>query len=184
MKFDYSLLKSCGQDVLISDNVMWKRPSLADVGSHVAVDDFTVITTAVDMRDYIHIHCHISIIGGADAKFVIGNFCTISAGARVIVRGDEFRGAGLVGPIIPDEYRDNLIGQLSIMGSFSALGTNAILMPKVSLAMGVVVGANSLVTKTIEEPWGIYYGTPAKRVKDRPKEKMLAFARELGYQYE
>jgi galactoside O-acetyltransferase len=48
------------------------------------------------------------------------------------------------------------------------------------LAEGSVIGANSLVTKSTE-PWTIYVGSPAKPVKARPKEKMIEYARRLGY---
>jgi acetyltransferase-like isoleucine patch superfamily enzyme len=53
-------------------------------------------------------------------------------------------------------------------------------MPGVTLAEGCVIGANSLVTKDTE-PWTIYMGSPAMPIKKRPKDKMLLYAKELGY---
>ena len=41
-------------------------------------------------------------------------------------------------------------------------------LPGVSLAEGTSVGASSLVTKCTE-PWGIYYGVPAKFRRSRSK---------------
>jgi len=35
-----------------------------------------------------------------------------------------------------------------------------------------VVGSGSVVTKDLDA-WGIYMGVPAKKVKERPKEKIL-----------
>jgi galactoside O-acetyltransferase len=53
-------------------------------------------------------------------------------------------------------------------------------MPGVTIAEGSVIGACSLVTKDTE-PWTIYMGVPARAVKIRKKEKMLQYAKELGY---
>jgi acetyltransferase-like isoleucine patch superfamily enzyme len=49
-----------------------------------------------------------------------------------------------------------------------------------TLAEGSVVGSCALVTQTTE-PWTIYYGVPARPVKTRPSERMLAAAKALGY---
>ena len=63
---------------------------------------------------------------------------------------------------------------------FANIGTNAVILPGVKLAEGTVVGACSLVTRNTE-PWTVYHGIPAKPVKERRRDKMLAMARELGY---
>ena len=54
-------------------------------------------------------------------------------------------------------------------------------MPNVTLAEGSILGANSLLTKDTE-PWTIYVGSPAKPVKIRDKDKILQYAKELGYE--
>jgi len=41
-------------------------------------------------------------------------------------------------------------------------------MPGVNIGEGCSVGAMSLVNKSIE-PWGIYFGVPARRIKERKK---------------
>jgi acetyltransferase-like isoleucine patch superfamily enzyme len=42
-------------------------------------------------------------------------------------------------------------------------------MPGVVLSEGTSVGAMSLVLKSTE-PWGVYVGNPAKRLKDRKRD--------------
>ena len=42
-------------------------------------------------------------------------------------------------------------------------------MPGVRVAEGTAVGAMSMVTKSTE-PWSVYFGVPAKRLKARKKE--------------
>ena len=174
-----------GEDVYLSPNIEIRRQHLVYMGDHIAIDSGFYCTTGLKIGSYIHIGPHVSVIGGADAEFVMGDFTTIAAGARVIVRGDAHMGAGLVSPVIPAKFRDEVVGNTIIMENFSALGTNAILMPNAHLAEGVVVGANSLVTKPVTEPWTVWVGSPARKIKDRPREKMLEYAKELtGYSYE
>lgn len=168
-----------GEDVRISDNTVWRRPGRAYIGSHVAIDDFFYCTTEIHIGHYVHIAPFTSVIGGAEAVFIVNDFATIAAGSRIIVRGDAHMGEGLVSPVIPDEFRDEVIGRMITMQKFSALGTNVVMMPNTWLAEGVIVGANSLVTKPIEEPWTVWFGSPARKIKDRPREKMLEYAERL-----
>lgn len=172
-----------GEDVFIDDFARIKRPEMVSIGNHVAIDWGFYCTTRLELRDYIHIAPYVTVIGGADGFLFMEDFTTIAAGSRIICRGDAHMGAGLVSPVIPDEQRDEVIGDTVVMRAFSALGTNAILMPNTWLAQGVVVGANSLVTKPITEPWTIWAGTPARKIKDRPRERMIQAAKELGYDY-
>lgn len=170
----------CGDDVYVASNVVWKRPHLAYLRSHIAIDDYFYCTTKIFIENNVHIGPHVSVIGGEQSTLYVGQFCTISAGARIICKSDSFDGSGLVTvPDVPDEFKNKMLGGKVIMYNFSAVGTNAVLMPDVVLAEGVVIGANSLVTKSILEPWTIWVGSPARKLKDRPRKKMLQYAEEL-----
>ncbi|MBK7960886.1 MAG: hypothetical protein IPK04_06570 [Bdellovibrionales bacterium] len=46
------------------------------------------------------------------------------------------------------------------------IGAGAVIMPGVTLRRGSVIGANSIVNKDTE-PYGIYVGAPAKKIKSR-----------------
>lgn len=50
------------------------------------------------------------------------------------------------------------------------LGAGVVIMPGITLKKGTVVGANSVVTKSTEE-YGIYVGSPARKVKSRINEQ-------------
>ena len=45
-------------------------------------------------------------------------------------------------------------------------------MPGITIAVGTAVGANSLVLKSTN-PWGIYAGSPAKKIKKRNKNLLF-----------
>jgi galactoside O-acetyltransferase len=90
-------------------------------------------------------------------------------------------GEGLISaPGLPQEFRDNLIISPVIFENFVNTGANVTILPGVTLAEGSVIGACSLVTKNTE-PWTIYIGVPAKPFKARNKEKMIEYAKRLGY---
>lgn len=181
LQFDTSLLKSAGEDVIISANVEIRRPHLVSVGNHVAVDSGFYITTQAEIGDYCHIAPYVTVIGGENGLLRMGNFTNISVGGRIICGSDKFLGEGLItAPGIPKEYRDALKVEPIIFKDFANVGANVVILPGVTLAQGSVIGACSLVTKNTE-PWTIYAGVPAKPIKKRSSKKMIQYTQELGY---
>jgi len=169
-----------GEDTFVSANVEIRRPHLVRVGSHTAIDSGFYCTVQAHVGDYCHIAPYVTVIGGAEGLFTMGDFCTVAAGSRIVCVGDEHLGEGLVGPTIPEPYKDRLIAAPVTMEDFSSIGTNVVVLPGVTLGEGSVVGACSLVTRDTE-PWTVYYGTPAKAVKMRPRDKMIAYAEALRH---
>ncbi len=122
------------------------------------------------------------MIGGEKSTLKMGHFTTIAAGSRIICGSDLHLGDGLVGPTIPDEFRDKTILTQVTFADFASVGTNVVVNAGVTLGQGSVVGANSFVTKDTE-PWTIYVGNPARPIKLRKKENMIEFAKKLGYDF-
>lgn len=179
-EYDYSLLKGIGDDVFISGNVEIRRPTLVEVGSHTAIDTGFYCTTTTKIGDYVHIAPYVTVIGGAQGEFNMDHFSTLAAGCRVICGSDEHLGAGLVGPTIPEPYKDNIKYAPVSLERYANVGTNVVIMPGVTIAEGSVVGSNSTVTKPTE-PWTIYVGNPARPVKPRESKRIKQFAKDLGY---
>lgn len=179
-RYDTAMLKKVGADVFVSAHVAIRRPHLVAIGNHVAIDAGLYLTTAAELGDYIHIGPYVAIIGGERGLLKMGNFTNIAVGGRIICVSDTFSGNGLVtAPGIPAEFCELKIAPV-VFEDFANVGTNAVIMPGVTLGEGSVVGACSLVTKDTE-PWTVYMGTPARPVKARPKKKMLKYAKKLGY---
>jgi galactoside O-acetyltransferase len=176
--YDLSLLRSCGEDVYVSENVVIKNPQLMDIDSHVAIDAYFYCTPAVKIGSYCHISSHVSIVGGKSALLIMGDFSHLAAGARLIVYGDENLGEGLVSPVVPAKYRDKMVGGKIIVGNFATIGTNAVISPGVTIGEGAVVAANSFVRHDIP-PWQVWGGTPARFLKKRDSETMIQYANEL-----
>lgn len=179
-QYDTAQLLSCGDDVFISASVEIRRPHLVRVGSHVAIDSGLYLTTAASIGDYTHLSPYSTIIGGAQSTLVVEDFVTIAAGCRLICGSDKFMGDGFTSVTAPEEFRDSVDFGTIRCARFAGIGTNVVVMPNVTIGEGSVIGACSLVTKDTE-PWTVYVGVPARPVKVRPREKMLEYARRLGY---
>lgn len=168
-----------GKDVIIHPSVIIKRPWLVTVGHHVAIDPYVYITTAARIGSYVHIGPMVSINGGAKAKLIMKDFAAIAAGCRLICGTDDFAGGtGLIGPVVPKKFQSQLKIKPIIMEKHSALGANVIVLPGVTIGEGAVVGAGSVVTKSLP-PWTVNLGRPTKVIKKRPKKTILNFERLL-----
>src|SRR3989339_83739 len=118
-KYDISQLKKIGEDVFISASVEIRRPNIVSIGNHIAIDTGFYCTTALDMKDYIHIGPYVTVIGGAHGLLKLGNFTTITAGCRIICVSDSFAGDGLVGTMVPKQFLNKLISNPVIFKDFS-----------------------------------------------------------------
>lgn len=174
-----SLYENEQDDVRIAWNTYFS--CIPSLGKHIAIDGGFHCTTALTIGDYVHISPHVAVIGGRRSSLTIGNFCFISVGSKIVCASEEFMGEGLIGPVIPEKYKDNVINKPVIFEDFSGVCANCVVLPGVTLGQGSIVGACSMVNRDTE-PWTVYYGTPARPVKKRKKEKMLQYARELGYE--
>ena len=170
--------RAIGEDVFIDDQAIIKRTHLVSFGSHCAVDAGVFITTQASIGSYVHIGPYVSIIGGEHSEILVEDFATIAAGARIICKGEEHLGYGLIGPTIPKEYSDKLIGGSVKIKRYANILTNAVVFPGVTIGEGAVIGANT-VMHIDAEPWTIYLGNPAKKIKMRDGSKMIAYANKL-----
>jgi len=141
-----------------------KRLEMISMGDNIAIDPFFYMSTKGDFGDWIHIGSHVSIIGGIEAKIIIGNYVAISTGCRLVCRSDDFTKKGIAIPF--SVGKRNLYGSFINIKDKAILGANVIVLPDVIIGEGAVVGANSLV-KTNLDAWGIYAGTPAKKIGER-----------------
>jgi acetyltransferase-like isoleucine patch superfamily enzyme len=174
---DLNELKSFGEDVRVSDLSHITKPKLVEMGSHIAIDMWTYISTQLVMGDYIHIAPSVSIIGGGIALLVMEDFTNIGSGSRIVCASDDFT-QGLISPVVPIEHR-TVINKPIIFKRFATLGVNCTVLPGVTLGEGCIVGANSVVTRDCE-PWMVYAGSPAKPIKPREKSRIMESIKKLG----
>lgn len=137
---------------------------------NIIIDDFSFIYAKKRIRigNNVHIACFSSVIA-SEEEIIFEDFSTISQGVRLFTATDDFKDGGLCNSTIPKEFRNLKSGKI-ILKRFSIIGANSVVLPGVIIGEGVSVGANSVVTRDLED-WGIYIGN--KRIGERNKEKVL-----------
>jgi acetyltransferase-like isoleucine patch superfamily enzyme len=171
-----------GDDVILSEDVTFKRDNLVKIGNHVAIDKGFYCTTKLSIGDYTHISPYVTCIGGKNGEFIGKGFNNIMAGVRIVCSSDRFDDSGLFGALIPQELKGKQITKPVIMEEFSNAGTNSILLPGSILRRGALLCAGSLLIGDTEE-WGVYKGNPAVLVKKIDGSKIIKNAKELGYEF-
>lgn len=168
-----------GENVRIYEMTRFTAPERIAIGDHVIVDDFVMLQggTGLEIGSYVHVASFASVSGGGTG--VLRDFCGIASGARIFTGSDLADGSGLIGPGVPPELRAVERSRTEI-GQHAFIGANAVVLAGVTVGAGAVLGAGSVASRDLE-PWTIYVGTPARAVKARPSETILAHARSLGF---
>lgn len=94
-------------------------------------------------------------------KVTIGNYTMIANDVYIIGADHYFQQPGIPMVFAGREYLRE-----TIIGNDVWIGARAIIMVGVKIGNGAIVAAGSVVTKDVE-PYAIYGGVPAKKIKDR-----------------
>lgn len=142
------------------------HPQNAELNDHCQLFDFAFIDAGESLKvgKYSTITWQCVLEGGA--KINIGDRVFIGPGAKVLSSTYKLHGYYSV-EHLPDECRGTDYGDITIEDD-AYIGAGSIILPGVTIGEGAVVGANTLVTRSCK-PWGIYFGSPARRIGDREK---------------
>jgi acetyltransferase-like isoleucine patch superfamily enzyme len=157
---------SIGRSVLISRKASLYGISRISIGDASRIDDFCVLSAGAGGISIGH-HCHIAvmctIIGRGRVE--IGDLSTLSGRVSVYSSSDDYSGAAMTNPTVPEELTRVDHRPVSI-GRHVIVGAGTVVLPGAILEDGVAVGALSLVKGSLHE-LGIYGGVPARRVGPR-----------------
>ncbi len=159
--------KSLGKNVRISDKASIYNPEKMEIGDHSRIDDFCVISGKISIGRNVHVAVFCNVAGG-DEGVTLEDFVGLAYGCHVFSQSDDYSGATLTNPTVPDKYK-NVMKKHVVIGRHSIVGTMSLIFPGVMLGEGTSVGALALVTKSTDE-WSIYVGNPAKRLKARKRD--------------
>lgn len=156
-----------GKNVKISEKAAIYNADQIELGDNCRVDDFSTLSGKVTMGRNVMVSalCHVA---GGTPGVILEDFATLAYGVKFMSQSDDYSGATMTGPTIPSEYKSETKIR-SRLGRHVIVGTNSVILPGVDVAEGCSIGAMSLVTKSTE-PWGIYVGSPAQRIKDRKQD--------------
>ena len=161
--------RKIGKNVRIEKSVKIVNPHNIEIGDNVIIDQFTTIvagTAGVKIGSYIHIagNCHLAGGGG----IVLEDFSGVSHGSKLYSISDDYTGASLTNPTIPSDLV-NFNSAPLLLRKHVIIGALSVILPGVELGEGTAVGAMSTVNRSTK-PWGIYVGSPARRLAERKKD--------------
>ena len=162
--------KSFGKNVKISSKASIYNCEQIEIGDNSRIDDFCVISGKVKIGRNVHITPFCLVAGGAPG-IILEDFSTLAYGVKVFTQSDDYSGQTMVNSTIPNKFKVETMRPVIICRQ-SIIGAGSIVMPGVILEEGSSIGANSFVNKSTK-PWGVYYGSPAIRIKERSKDLLL-----------
>jgi chloramphenicol O-acetyltransferase type B len=144
---------------------------------------------------YYHGHgfdeCARYLLPDPDAdKLIIGSFCSIGSGAAFIMAGNQGHRNEWISTF-PFHFMAEVQafagaanGYLpagdTVIGSDVWIGSEAIIMPGITIGHGAVIGTRALVTRDVE-PHTIVGGNPAKPIRNRFGDDHIAMLLEMAW---
>lgn len=159
--------KSIGVGVKLSSKASYYDCEKISIGDYSRIDDFCLISGSVDIGKNVHLAAYCNVAGGEKGVF-FSDFSGLAYGCQVFSQSDDYSGRSLTNPTIPEQFK-YVTRKPVYIGRHVIVGACSIVMPGVSLAEGCSIGAMSMVTKSTE-PWFVYFGIPAKKIKERKKD--------------
>lgn len=159
--------KYLGKNVKISDKASIYNAEQIEIDDNSRIDDFCIISGRVAIGKYCHI-TPMCLVAGGKPGIYLSDFCTLAYGVKVFAQSDDYSGLTMVNSLIPTKFKKEIFAAVYLERQ-TVIGAASVVFPGVTLAEGCSVGAMTLVNKSTE-PWGVYVGNPAKRVKERKKD--------------
>jgi chloramphenicol O-acetyltransferase type B len=126
---------------------------------------------------------------GAD-RLIIGSFCSIGSGAAFIMAGNQGHRNDWVStfpffwmPEVPAfEGASNgfLPAGDTVVGNDVWVGSEAVIMPGITIGHGAVIGTRALVARDVE-PYSIVGGNPANLIRKRFDDARIAMLLEMAW---
>lgn len=133
-------------------------------GTNIEVGDFSYGVPIVRIED-------------ERTKLTIGKFCSIASNVTIMLGGEHRVDWNSTYPfnVLMEDSFSYITGHPFSKGDVQIgndvwIGSDSKIMSGVTIADGCIIGANSLVTKSVLEPYTIVGGVPAKIIKRRFSE--------------
>lgn len=165
-----------GNNVHISDKASFHGANRITVGSNVRIDDFCVLAAGsggIVLGNFVHVAVGCTLIGAG--RIELCDFSGLSSRVSVYSSSDDYTGAAMTNPMVPAEFTRVNHADVTLCRHV-IVGSGSVILPGVTLEIGVAVGALSLIAKRCTA-FGIYSGNPARRISERKRDVLDLEAR-------
>ena len=104
------------------------------------------------------------------------DFSGLSPRVTLFSAMDDFSGDYLINPTVDSRFTHVTGGEIHVH-RYVQIGAGSIVFPALSIGEGSVIGALSLVNRSVDE-WGIYAGIPVRFLTER-QQGLLNFVQAL-----
>ncbi|WP_294156978.1 acyltransferase [uncultured Selenomonas sp.] len=163
-------LLSVGEDVKLSRKASLYAPEKIVIGDHVRIDDFCILSGNIQIGDYVHIAAYTAIYGGGAGVF-IEDFANISSRVSIYSVNDDYTGASMTNPMIPENFRHVESSPVHI-GRHVIIGSTSVILPGVTLCEGSAFGSFSLINHDAES-WSLNVGIPFRKIRERSRDILV-----------
>ncbi len=158
--------KHIGKRVLICKTCKIYHADQVSIGDDVIIDDFTVFNGTINVGNHVHISSNCELYSGK-SHIDIADYCGISSHVSFYGITDDYVGPYMQNPTIPPRFR-NLTEEPVVLDKHVLIATHCVILPGVHIGEGCSFGAMAMINKSTE-PWGVYVGAPARRIKERDR---------------
>lgn len=170
----------CGKNVFIGHNTIFTNPSKVFLSDNVRIDPFCLITTALEVDNYVQICSHAVLGGGSQQKIKLGKWAFIGYGSKIFCASEDY--SGEFGAVNEFWGSNKIFRGDIIFEDYSGIASDVILLPNITLPIGCTIGACSFIhsNKKLKE-WSIYLGNPLKFHKKRNKKNIIKLSNDKNF---
>jgi dTDP-4-amino-4,6-dideoxy-D-glucose acyltransferase len=143
------------------------RPEMVEIGDYSRVCDFAFIWGGRGVRIGKHTDIQVQTVIWGGGELVVGDYVSVGLGSILLTAVYSHKEGLRMVDGLPDDQANALYGKLVIENDVY-VGAHCTVLPNIVVGEGAILGAHSLVNKNCD-PWGIYVGSPAKKVGERPR---------------
>lgn len=185
------LFQKVGKGVIFGRNITLRHPHKISIGDNSFIDDNVVLDAKGEKNEGIRVGQNVyigrnTILSCKEGSIFLDDYCNISANCSFLSEAEISLGkycflAGHCYLVAGGNHSfDEITTPIMFQPSFSKggikidedvwLGAGVIVLDGVSVKKGSVVGAGSVVTRSLPE-YSIAVGVPAQKIKDRRGDK-------------
>ncbi len=161
--------KNIGKNVLIDVGVIFSGPANISIDEYSWIEPYCIFNAMlgeIKIGKKVHIGSFVNI--GSRDTVTIEDYVAVGASSKIYSNSQKIKtGKRMSGSMIPEEDKAFHSSPIFLRKD-SFVGANTVILPGVEIGEGAVVGANSLVTKSVS-PWHVVSGTPTKKLMEREK---------------